>query len=163
VEEARLFHRALDDGGQRLVLEGLGEIILGPLLHGSDGAMDRGERRHHDEDGTMQGALRLLHERDAVEARHLEVGEDDVRRKLLQLSERLEAVGGRLDSIALVAQNLAQCGAGVGLVVDDENAVARGHPDKIPRHGTDVQSRPPGASQCASFCNTPQPKSMNSF
>ena len=58
--------------------------------------------------GLGRRALRLLHERDAVEAGHLQVGEDDVGRELLELAERLEAVGGRLGRVALVAQDLAR-------------------------------------------------------
>ena len=79
----------------------------------------------HDDEGDLAVARpRLLHELDAVEARHLQVGEDDVGRELLELAERLEAVGGGLDRVALVAQELGERRTRVGLVVDDEDAAA---------------------------------------
>ena len=127
LEQARLLHRALDDRGERLGVERLGEVVLGALLHGLDGARDRAERRHDHEDRARRGGLRLLHERDAVEAGHLQVGEDDVGVELLELAERLEAVGRRLGRVALVAEDLAQRGARVRLVVHDEDA-SRGSP-----------------------------------
>ena len=46
-------------------------------------------------------------------------------RELLELSERLEAVGRGLGRVALVAEDLAERGPRVGLVVDDEDAAAR--------------------------------------
>ncbi len=66
-------------------------------------------------------ALRLVHERDAVEPGHLQVREDHVGRELFELAERLEAVGRGLGVVPLVVQDFAQRGARVRLVVDDEN------------------------------------------
>ena len=107
LEEPRLLHRALDDRGERLEVERLREVVLGALLHRGDRARDRAEGRHHDEHRARRRRARLLHERDAVEARHLQVRQDDVGAELLQLAERLEAVGGRLGGVALVAEDLA--------------------------------------------------------
>ena len=64
----------------------------------------------------------LLDELDAVHARHLEIGHDDVRRERLVLAERLERVGRRLDLEALIAQQLGERRARVDLVIDDQNS-----------------------------------------
>ena len=81
----------------------------------------------------------LLQQLDAVHARHLEVGQHQVGRELLELAERLEAVGGGLDRVALVAQELGQRGARVDLVVDDQN-VSLLHALSFCNHG----ASPPG-------------------
>ena len=99
LEEPRLLHRALDDRRERLEVERLREVVVGALLDGVDRAGDGAERGHHDEHGAGQDARALLHEPDAVEPRHLEVGQDDVRRELVELAERLEAVGRGLGRV----------------------------------------------------------------
>ncbi len=52
---------------------------------------------------------------------------DEVGRELLELAERLEAVGGGLDRVALVAEELGERRARVDLVVDYQDASLSGH------------------------------------
>ena len=92
-----------------------------------DGVGDRSEGRHHHEGGVALRGLGLLHQPDAVEAGHLEVGQDDVGIELGELAERLEPVSGRVGDEAVLVQDLAQRGASVRLVVDDENPTPRRH------------------------------------
>ena len=127
LEEARLLHRALDDRGERLVLERLGQVVVGAALHRVDRARDRPERRHHDEHRAGRRGAGLVHERDPVEAGHFDVRQDDVRGELFELAEGLEPVGGGLGLIPLVVENFTQRGTGVCLVVDDENPTAGSH------------------------------------
>ncbi len=128
LQQLRLLHRALDDRAERPGVQRLEEVVLRPLSHRVHGARDGAERRHHDEHRPRSRRPRLLHERDSVQAGHLEVREDYIGAELLQLPESLEPVGGRLGRVALFVENLAQRRAGVRLVVDDEDpALARGH------------------------------------
>ena len=140
LDEPRLLHRPLDDRAERLGVERLDEVVLGALLHRVDGARDRAERRHDDEDRARRRRPRLLHERDAVEPRHLQVRQDDVGRELLELAERLEAVGRGLGRVALFAEDLAERGPRVRFVVDDEDSTAVRH----------VAARHPSAAAAAS-------------
>jgi hypothetical protein len=106
-EEARLLHGALDHGDEGVGLEGLGEVVLGAELDGLDGAVDGAERRHHHHHGARRSGARLLQQPDAVEAGHLQVGEDQVGpRTLPELAQRLEAVGRGLGLVALLAEDL---------------------------------------------------------
>ena len=135
LNEPRLLHRPLDDGAERLGIERLEEVILRALLHRVDGARDGAERRHDDEDRPGRRRPRLLHERDAVESRHLEVRQDDVRGELVELSERFEAVRRGLRREAVFAEDLAQRGPGVRFVVDDEDSTAVSHGRQHPSAG----------------------------
>jgi hypothetical protein len=127
LNEPRLLDGPVDDGAERLRIERLEQVVLGPLLHRVDGARDRPECRHDHEHGSRRGHPGLLHEGDAVEPRHLEVRQDDVGDELVELSERLEAVGRRLGRKTVFAEDLAQRGARIRLVVDDEDPTALGH------------------------------------
>ena len=124
LDQARLVHRAVDHGRQGREVERLGEVILGPLLHRLDGAADGAEGGHHHEDRSRRGRLRLVHEGDAIEPGHLQIGEDHVGDELFELAQRLESVGRGLRRVAFFPQDLAEGGARVGLVVDDEDAAA---------------------------------------
>ena len=128
LDEAGLLHRAVDDGAQRLGVERLEEVVLGALLHRLDGAGDGAERGHDDEHGTGRRCACLLHERDSVQARHLEVREDDVGGELLEFSKSLETIRCRFGGVPVLAQYLAQRGAGVRLVVDDEDPASLSQP-----------------------------------
>jgi hypothetical protein len=64
----------------------------------------------------------LAQQPDAVEAGHLQVGEDQVGREAPQLPQRLEAVPRGLGLVALLAEDLRERRARVGLVVDDQDS-----------------------------------------
>ena len=142
LEQARLLHGALDDGRERLEVERLGEVVVGALLDGRDGARDGAEGGHHHEDASA-ATRSCAFSMKAMPSRpgHLEVGEDDVGGELLELAEGLEAVGGGLGRVALVAQDLGERGARVGLVVDDEDPAARTHDGPVLAVGSGRGSR----------------------
>ena len=48
--EATALQRAVDDDEELVELDGLGEVVLGPLLHGLHGRVDVRERGHQDDD-----------------------------------------------------------------------------------------------------------------
>jgi hypothetical protein len=119
--------RAVEHDQQVVDLDRLGHVVGGALLHGGHGAGDRAERGHQDHHPLGIVGAGARGQLEAVEPGHLEVGEQQLGGELGELGQRLEAVGGGLDLIALVAQELGQRGPRVGLVVDDQDAASRGH------------------------------------
>ena len=114
----------LDPRHQRHLVDRLGEIFVGAGLEpghhvlgvGLGGAQDD---RHERQRGV---ALELLADLDAVDLRHHDVEQDQVGQQLLGGGERLLAVGGLLELVALRPEPRHQDVA-VGLVVvDDQDA-----------------------------------------
>ena len=58
---------------------------------------------------------------EAVDARHIDIGDEDVRVKVVRCGIWPRGRFGAGDVVALVAQKLAERRAGVGLVVDNED------------------------------------------
>jgi hypothetical protein len=87
------------DDRQFIELVGFGEVIVGPVLHGLDGRLDRclpGE----DDDGRCTGVLlHLFHERDPVDTRHNHIEKDDIEGPVAQKAQRLDTVMRHFDSI----------------------------------------------------------------
>src|SRR5437667_17031 len=76
----------------------------------------------------FEGAtLRLLHQLEAVHARHLQVGQKDVGREVVQLGKRLEAVGGGLDRVAFILEDFGQRRSSIHFVVDNEDPASWVH------------------------------------
>ena len=144
LHQAGALHGALDHHRQHREIEGLGEVVVGALLHRLDGVGDGAEGGHHHEGRVALGGLGLLHQADAVEARHLQVGEDHVGLELLELAERLEAVGRRLGAVALLTEDLREGRPCVGLVVHDQDPPAGCHGDALAgfRRGCAGDQRP---------------------
>ncbi len=117
------------DEQEDLLVEGLGEVVEGPLAHGLDGAVDGAVGRHDDDTG-RGGPLRQIREqRDAVAVGHLEVGEDDVEgARSAEVVEGLACAARRHGLVALGPQDELEDLALVALVVDDRAAgPSRGH------------------------------------
>ena len=105
----------------------LGEVVAGAGAHGADGGLDLAERGHHDDRQVRIALAKLGQQLQAVHPGHLEVREHQVGREVRHLAERLEAVGGRLDDVALVRSSSMSARARVDLVVDDQNSSFRVH------------------------------------
>ena len=84
-----------------------------------DGVGTRGEHDNGDGRNTSNGTADL----EAVEARHRDIEDERIRLRRVELQpvERLGAVGGELDLVALQLQRAAERLAHRGIVVDDED------------------------------------------
>ncbi len=86
---------------------GLVKVVVGALLHGLDRAGDRSEGGHHHEGGLAVRRLRLLHQADAVEAGHLQVGEHHVGRGTLRAcTSALKPSAAVSGAVPLLAEDL---------------------------------------------------------
>jgi hypothetical protein len=123
-----------DDHLDLVVFRALDEIVERAAVEGVDGGLRRSVRRHDDD---RQRGVRLFHRReklDSVHSLHLDVGDDDVETRLLDLLERLFAVVHGLDVVPLLAKHDGEILAHVLLVIDDENLLfchSNAPPDQI--------------------------------
>src|SRR5262249_38069155 len=101
-----------------------GQIVSGALAHRLHRTLDGSKRGHDDDDALGVTVANLLHQLEARKARHLQVGDDEVGGKIFEFGERLKGVGGGLDGVAFIAQELGKRGASVGFVVDNEDTCA---------------------------------------
>ena len=93
-----------------------------PLLHGGDGALHRPESGH-DDDLRRGGDLeRAAQHRDAVERRHLQIGEHHLERLGEQTRERSLAALRLGHVVARLPEHERGGGAHVALIVDDQDA-----------------------------------------
>ncbi len=111
---------ALDAGAKLGVVVGLGDVVLGDLVEEVGlgvGRVDRGQ----DDDRQVGAGLDLAGEGQAVHARHQHVDHQQVRPGLGEPPQRLVAVAGRLDLVAVGPELLGEDDEQVGVVVDDED------------------------------------------
>jgi hypothetical protein len=110
---------------QLLVVEGLGQVVLGALLHGLDRdflAAVRGD--HHDRRLGTRLAARPQHVHAGDPAAQREVGDDQVVSRLAQLAQRVLAGVGQVDVVAVAPQQAAQRELDALLVLDDQDSCA---------------------------------------
>ena len=101
-------------------LVGLGDIMVGPSLHGLDGGIHRGVAGNHDHLGIgvqLPGALQDLHTADLF---HLQVGQDKVKDIFLQQMQGARAALGGSNLVALFFQNMLEVVQGYLFVVNDQ-------------------------------------------
>ena len=127
---------ALDGPGhgeeQHVAVEGLGEVVEGPLAHGLDRGVDAAVGGHEDDARARLLALDLLEEGDTGEVRHLEVGEHDVEGLPPEGGEGgLAARRGR-HLVAFRAQDQAEDLELGRLVVDDEDPRLHARASRVP-------------------------------
>ena len=103
--QAQLLERLLEDDEHRVHVERLDEVVLGARAHRLDRRLDARERGHHHEHGVGALLARALEERDAVHARHADVGEDRRRREPGEQRERLLAVRRLGDLVPLLGED----------------------------------------------------------
>ena len=131
-------------GEQLLERERLGQVVVGPGVEALDPVADgvaRGE--HQDRDAVAdlaQGAGGLQ----PVEARHHHVHHDGVGVDAADAGQRLGAVGGGRDVVAVELQRPAQRLAHGTVVLDDEDVLALGLRSAF----TGSHRVPPTAEQC---------------
>ena len=111
--------RTTSCGGGRLE-----QVAGGAGAHGGQELLVVAEARQHDHARLRPRLADLLHRPDAVEPRHLEVHQHDVRREPRRLGDRLDAVARLADDLdpLLQAEERAEPLADDLVVVDDEHA-----------------------------------------
>ena len=106
-----------------LEVDRLGEEVDGPQPHRLHGLLDRAEARGDDHVGRQPALLHLLEQLQAVDPRHLQVGDDDAVGAIGQRLERIAAVGGRVHRQAGVGlEEHLDLLAGRLVVLDDQDA-----------------------------------------
>ena len=79
--------------------ERLGQIVGGAGPHRGHGPLDRWIARDHEDLGFLEVLANVPHQFDSRDARHLEVGDDDVDRLLVEQLNRLGRAGRAVDAV----------------------------------------------------------------
>lgn len=120
-----LADRAIDEEGQLVDEERLGQVVIGALADRFDRGLDGGVGGHHD-DGALGGRrARPRQKPHAVDLGHAQIGDHGLERLALEPRHRLDArrAGDRVE--AAVGQPFGERLGEVQVVVHDEHA--RGH------------------------------------
>ena len=104
LDQLAALERLADEAEHLRALEGLGEEVVGALLHRLHGLLDRAERGQEDHVHVGGDRLRSAQDLDAGEPGHLEIREDEVDAARLQTLERRVAVRGEDDPVPLARQ-----------------------------------------------------------
>src|SRR5262252_4245955 len=104
----------------------LGQVVIGALAHGGDGRLYRRVTGQKDDHRVRVHFVERLQERDAIQGRHHQIGDDDGGAESRRLLESILAIDGLLDFVAPTRQQVRQSGAGGFVVVSDQNAVFHG-------------------------------------
>ena len=95
---------------------GLGQIIIGAVLHGFDGGFDRALTGEHDYFRRVRSFMNAAQEFHAVHARHVDVAQQHVYVAFFELAQRGFTIGRGLYAITQALQFLLQHQSQVGLV-----------------------------------------------
>jgi hypothetical protein len=120
LDEVAPFQRLVDELEQLLAAERLGEEVVGAVLHRLHGLLHRPERGQQDDVHVGRDGLGRPQQLEPGQARHLEVGDDEVDPAGLEALEGRAPVGGEHDPVALARQRALEALAQSGVVVGDE-------------------------------------------
>ena len=101
-------------------LEGLEDVVVGALLHGVDGRLDRAEARHDHGECFGVRAGDCLEQLQTTHFRHLQIADHHVVTRSLELVHGALAVVGGAHDVSLHAEKVGEDVADELLVVDDE-------------------------------------------
>ncbi len=123
--DAQLAHgqRTLEHGQGGGELDGLLDVVERAGFHGGDRGFERAVPGHDDRDQRGIDELRGLHEIDAVGARHLQVGQQQVEAALAHCGQSFGRRGEAVCLVTLVFERVAQGAHRGRLVVDDEQGL----------------------------------------
>ena len=108
--------------GQQLVeRERLDDVVVGARVEAGDPVGDLVARGQHQDGQRVAGPAKAPAGLEPVQPRHRDVEDDRVDAVAAQSVERLLAVAGQLDVVALQLEGTAERVPDGGLVVDDEN------------------------------------------
>ena len=154
---ARAPQRRLHPRAELAQREGLGDVVVGAQLEAEDLVDLLGLGREHDDRHRGARAHAPAH-LEAVQAREHDVEHDEVEGRLAEAGERLAAVGGLHDLVAVLAQREREQRLDRLLVVDEEDA------GRVLEHVLSGQGTPsyPADFACSTRGSTAQPSSRSS-
>ena len=124
--------------------EGLDQVVVGAGAQAGDALVDGAHRGQEDRRGLHAGGAQRLQERQAVEVGEHAVEHQGVEAAVEGVHQALAAGAGRLDGVAGLAQALGEIVAGVGVVLDDEDAAGHAAMSLLGSDGAGaVTSAPP--------------------
>jgi hypothetical protein len=112
--------RPPDEDLELVQVDGLGDEIIRPALHGLDRRIDRPIGGHHDADGRRGHLECAIDEGHAIVRAEAQIGEQEVDRLCFQKAQRSGNIRGDID-VEIVFERLAQAVPGILFVVDDED------------------------------------------
>ena len=121
--------RVLDRGPELVEPERLGDVVEGAGPHRVDRRLDRPERGDDHHRHARIARPHLGQQIAALHARHHLIGHDDVDRRVVEMAQRLGAVGGGPHLVARLAQLLLEPGAHLDVVLDHQHRARRVHVD----------------------------------
>jgi hypothetical protein len=125
LDQLAALERLVDQLEQLLAAEGLGEEVVGAVLHRLHRLLDGAEGGEEDDVHVGRDGLGRPQQLEPGEAGHLEVGDDEVDRPVLQALEGGAAVGGEQHAIPLARQRALEALAQPRIVVGDEQRAIR--------------------------------------
>jgi hypothetical protein len=99
----------------------LEEVVEGPGPHRLDGRLNRAVPRDHDDHDVGIELHGPRQDRHAVDPRHPEVGQDDVRPLALEQPEPVLSIDGGHARIAVLGEHLSPVRDDIRLVIDDQH------------------------------------------
>src|SRR5690606_8741535 len=116
--QAPRFEGTLDDDGDLVDVERLGQVVVGALLHRGDGDA-LGAVRGEQEDRQRRIARGdVAHQLEAIHARHRQIGDDGLR--VVEQRQRLGTRARAQDLVPAFGEDLAQREQNTRLVVDEQ-------------------------------------------
>src|SRR5262245_41144583 len=119
-------HRLVEEDPQAPWVHRLGQVVVGPLAHGRDRRLHRRVTGEQDDHRVRVDFVERLQERDPVQGRHHQIGDDDGGAEGGGPLESLFPIDGLLDLVSPGRQQIRQRGACGFVVVSDQNAVFHG-------------------------------------
>ncbi len=153
------------DGTEKLLVrEGLGEILVSPGLDGLDGTLDRGVAGDHHQLGLLVVLAHVPDEVHAADLRHLQIRDDELGGRGLEMRYGLRDARGRGHPVALDLEVPAEHLQRALRVVHDENRpvlFAGGHHNsrfsisRLPVRGMRISNVEPSPGALSTLMNPP--------
>jgi hypothetical protein len=119
--DAALLERARHQQRQMIGIDGLGEEVHRPFLHGADRVLDAPVGGHDDDGDVGVDVLRGAQHAEAVAFGQAQIGQDDRRLRLVQQPNGLGLIAGFEDGVLLALQRMPEHRPQRVLVLDDED------------------------------------------
>ena len=140
-------------------LEGLGDVVVGPLLHGRNGGIGARKGGNHHHHGLRRDIAHAVQQLQPVSLGHLHVRDDQIEVAVLDAQKRTLDVTGRRDLVALPPKEDLEELLHAALVVDDEDP-ALGRHARSSACGSQMRNLVPTPSVLSSCKLPPWPSTM---